>query len=1049
MRKLWCIILSIALIVPAFSAYVIADDNTKTDTISYNYSYDFENGYNRSDRNTRQMEKLNRGLVAIKTDSGVILSWRLLDSEDNIYGSAEKNVSFNIYRDNMKIDSVSKATFYTDTAIGTSYSVAPVIDSVEGEKCKPVSVMNNSYFDIPLEKPAPETVYDIDENVHNTYSFFPADCSTGDLDGDGEYEIVVKWTSSERDVGSPGDAPVYSGTVRFAAYKLNGTKLWDNDINLGKNVFSSAHTVQFLVYDFDGDGKAEMTCQTSLGSTDASGRYVTNAAKLNSDIYAITDDENANTDYRSGWVINTGREFMTVFEGKTGRAIDTIDLPTSRGSEGGSDYGDTSGNRSNRFVADVAYLDGQKPYAVYMRGYYFSRNGIQQRTSIAGISFDGERLSPDYRFDTKTNEEGYYKGAELYVGQGNHNCTVADVDNDGKDEFITGALCMEVDDNNEFKPRWCTFMEHGDALHIGDYDPTHKGLEFFTVHEDGNAISQYDTDEQKQAKIAGPDGIIGTDDDYGYVQKNAQAAGKYVICNFGMSVIDADTGEIMFHKGNTKDTGRGVMANTGSGGYYQITGIGSYQCNGNNEFTSTRNGAGSNFRIFWDGDLYDELLDGTNITNYNGNGFNASRYDCVKINGTKSNPALQADLFGDWREELVYPTTDGNTLRVFTTTEPTDYKIKTLMHDPVYRSGVAAEQTAYNQPPHVGFYMGEEVFKPQVTNIKVDVLNNIFALGENFDKSKIRVTAIYSDDTSEELENYAISGFDSSIKGEQQVTISYLGKSCSFVAKIQSASISDINGIYSTDLTELSRQKIPITDSEGYRGAFVIEHTFTLDTFPKDGTYDKKDESGFFFRFQPNSGVGGGWSIRKSDDTSYELFWKSASAMAVPSNDSQTTILNLGETYRFKYIITKVATGEGALVHLIISDMNGNIITDKSALPLRNMTNDVQKTNPLKYIEITNQASAEGSPASFKIENAVFYGYSSINSINGNSVSITLNNFSNSSVFAAKYGENGELVQLTKYNYTSDGDFIWDIPFEPDKVFMWTDNMIPIDFKTK
>ncbi len=1035
MRKLWCIILSITLIVPAFSAYVLAD--SKTDTISYNYSYDFENGYNQSDRNTRQMEKLNRGLIAIKTDSGTILSWRLFDSEDNVYGSASKNVSFNIYRDNIKIASVKKNTFYTDTETGTSYSVVPVIDGIEGEKCEPVKVMNNSYFDIPLEKPAPETVTfpypytvtDTDGNVtatltEATYSFFPADCSTGDVDGDGEYEIIVKWTSSERDVGEPG-GPSYSGTVRFAAYKLNGTKLWANDINLGRNVYSSAHTVQFLVYDFDGDGKSEMICQTSLGSTDASGRYVSHASSDDA-IAPFTDEQNEAADYRGvryndGRIIS-GEEFLTVFNGKTGEAIDTIDLPTSRGSEKGVDYGDDFGNRSNRFVSDVAYLDGQKPYAVYLRGYYFGRNG-KQRTSIAGISFDGQHLSPDYRFDTQVDEPGYYEGAEKYVGNGNHNCTVADVDNDGKDEFITGALCMEVNDNNEFKPRWCTYKEHGDALHIGDYDPTHKGLEFFTVHEDGDKNN--------------------TTGGYGYT--NAQG----VWCDFGMSVIDADTGEILFHVPNSKDTGRGCMANTGSGGYYQITGVGSYQCNGNNEFTSTRNGAGSNFRIFWDGDLYDELLDGTNITNYNGNGFNASNYDCVKINGTKSNPALQADLFGDWREELVYPTTDGNTLRVFTTTEPTDYKIKTLMHDPVYRSGVAAEQTAYNQPPHVGFYMGEEVFKPQVTNIKVDVLNNIFALGENFDKSKIRVTAIYSDDTSEELENYAISGFDSSIKGEQQVTISYLGKSCSFVAKIQSASISDINGIYSTDLTELSRQKIPITDSEGYRGAFVIEHTFTLDTFPKDGTYDKKDESGFFFRFQPNSGVGGGWSIRKSDDTSYELFWKSASAMAVPSNDSQTTILNLGETYRFKYIITKVATGEGALVHLIISDMNGNIITDKSALPLRNMTNDVQKTNPLKYIEITNQASAEGSPASFKIENAVFYGYSSINSINGNSVSITLNNFSNSSVFAAKYGENGELVQLTKYNYTSDGDFIWDIPFEPDKVFMWTDNMIPIDFKTK
>lgn len=1026
MKRLLGIILSISLLIPTLPYMIVSAAGKKTETISYNYSYDLENGYDKSKNHTRQMERLDRGLIAVRTTDGVYLSWRLFDSEDAVYGSSDSNVSFNVYRDGKKIASETKTTNYIDTVIGTSYSVAPVRDGVEGAKCEAVSVMNNSYFDIPIEKPAPETVYDASGTVHNTYSFFPSDCSTGDLDGDGEYEIVVKWTSSERDVGSPGDSPVYSGTVRLAAYKLNGTKLWDNDINLGKNVFSSAHTVQFLVYDFDGDGKAEMTCQTSLGSTDANGRYATKAAKEDSDIYAITDDENANTDYRGGWVINTGREFMTIFDGETGRAIDTIDLPTSRGSDKGIDYGDDFGNRSNRFVADVAYLDGIKPYAVYLRGYYFGRNG-KQRTSIAGISFDGERLSPDYRFDTKKGEPGYYEGADKYVGNGNHNCTVADVDNDGKDEFITGALCMEVNDDNEFKPRWCTYKEHGDALHIGDYDPTHPGLEFFTVHEDGDSTN--------------------TTGGYGYT--NAQG----VWCDFGMSVIDANNGDIIFHVPDREDTARGVMANTGSGGYYQITGVGSYQCNGNNNFTSTRNGAGSNFRIFWDGDLYDELLDGTTITNWNGSSmssvFNAGRYNCVKINGSKSNPALQADLFGDWREELIYPTTDGNNLRVFTTTTPTDYKIKTLMHDPVYRSGVAAEQTTYNQPPHVGFYMSEEVFKPQVTNIKVDVLNNVFTLGENFDKSKIKVTAIYSDGTSEELSGYIISGFDSSLEGEQRVTISYLGKSYSFTAIVKGASISDINGIYTTSSAELSRNKIPITDSKGYEGAFVIEHTFTLNSFPANGTYDKYDSSGFFFRFQPDSGTGGGWSIRKTDDNKYELFWKGSRAITVPSNDDQPTTLNLGETYRFKYILTKVATGEGALVQLIISDLDGNIITDTSGLELRNMTNDKQKVNPLKYIEITNQASEEGTSASFAIENAVLYGYSSINSINGNSVSLTLNNFSNSSVFAAKYGENNELVQIKKYDYISDGDFIWDLPFEPDKVFMWTDSMIPIDFKTK
>ena len=272
MKKLLCTVLSTVLAMSSAAALNMSAyaDSANTQQVSYNYWYNSSTGYTDENVHTRQMEKLDRGLIAIKTDGGVYLSWRLFDSEDNIFGSADKNVSFNVYRDGKKISEVATKTNYVDSTVGTNYSVAPVINGVEGEKCNPVTVYNNSYFDIPLSKPDDETIYDPSGNELATYSFFPADCSTGDVDGDGEYEIIVKWTSSERDVGSPGD-PAYSGTVHLAAYKLDGTKLWKNDIELGKNVYSSAHTVQFLVYDFDGDGKSEVMCQTSLGSKDGDG----------------------------------------------------------------------------------------------------------------------------------------------------------------------------------------------------------------------------------------------------------------------------------------------------------------------------------------------------------------------------------------------------------------------------------------------------------------------------------------------------------------------------------------------------------------------------------------------------------------------------------------------------------------------------------------------------------------------------------------------------------------------------------------------------------
>ncbi len=376
MKKLLCTVLSTVFAISSAAALNMSAyaDSTNTQQVSYNYWYNSSTGYTDENVHTRQMEKLDRGLIAIKTDGGVYLSWRLFDSEDNIFGSADKNVSFNVYRDGKKISEVATKTNYVDSTVGKNYSVAPVINGVEGEKCNAVTVYNNSYFDIPLLKPDDETIYDPSGTELATYSFFPADCSTGDVDGDGEYEIIVKWTSSEHDVGSPGN-PAYSGTVHLAAYKLDGTKLWKNDIELGKNVYSSAHTVQFLVYDFDGDGKSEVMCQTSLGSKDGQGKYVSNAAQTDEEIKAITDEENSTADYRGYGRITEGKEFLTVFNGETGVAMDTINLPTTRGSENGVDYGDDFGNRSNRFVSDIAYLDGEKPYAIYLRGYYFGRNG--------------------------------------------------------------------------------------------------------------------------------------------------------------------------------------------------------------------------------------------------------------------------------------------------------------------------------------------------------------------------------------------------------------------------------------------------------------------------------------------------------------------------------------------------------------------------------------------------------------------------------------------------------------------------------------------------
>lgn len=1091
MKKLFCAALSTVLTMSSFSALsspAYADD-TNTQQVSYNYWYNSSTGYTAENVHTRQMEKLDRGLIAIKTDGGVYLSWRLFDSEDNIFGSADKNVSFNIYRDGKKIGEVATKTNYVDSTVGTNYSVAPVINGVEGEKCAAVTVNDNSYFDIPLSKPANETIYDTSGNELATYSFSPTDCSTGDVDGDGEYEIIVKWTSSERDVGSPGD-PAYSGTVHLAAYKLNGTKLWNNDIELGKNVYSSAHTVQFLVYDFDGDGKSEVMCQTSLGSKDAQGKYVSNAARNDEEIKSLTDEENSTADYRGYGRITTGEEFLTVFNGETGAAMDTINLPTTRGSENGVDYGDDFGNRSNRFVSDVAYLDGEKPYAIYLRGYYFGRNG-KQRTSIAGVSWDGTSLSPTYRFDTQKGQEGYFDGAYQYVGNGNHNCTVADVDNDGKDEFITGALCMEVNDDNEFRPKWCTYLQHGDALHIGNYDPTHTGFEFFTVHED-----------------SGTNSLSGND----------------ITLDFGMSVIDAETGNIMFHEGASDDTGRGVMANVGAGGYYQIWSAknSARQSNGGTDFTTAtsltgRNTPSMNFRIFWDGDLYDNLLDGANITDWNGrnmsNVFSAENYDCVSINGTKANPSLQADLFGDWREEVVYPTTDGNALRVFSTTDTTEYKIKTLMQDPVYRSGVAAEQTAYNQPPHVGFYMGKEVFETrELTGISVTTqpTKTSYVPGESFDRTGMVVKANYSDGTSEEVNAYSVSEIDKNKIGEQTLTVSYLGKTTELKITVKSvsrisaqtskstyylgeniskntitvtayysdgtssvlnsdefevsgfdntlgtqtltikyldkttyltiqlldANIAALNKLYETSSTS---SELTTAQIGSYSGDFTIEHTVKINSIPANGNNDKNSSLGFFVRFMADKQTGGGWFLTKKSDSELNVVWKNTRASTVGT-------IKLGETYTFRYDFANVGNGNGATVSLTVLDSSGNAVASASGLNLRNFSDtNSGKESPITYVQIYNQANAN-STSSVEFANAKYYTTSEIN-VNGQNVIINIGCLTGMKVYAARYNQ-GLLADLADITPEKAGQSSVSLKFEPDKVFIWND-MTPVNYWQK
>lgn len=611
---------------------------------------------------TRYMEKLGRGLVAMKTDSGIYLSWRLL-------GTESYNTSFYVYRNNSLIATVSDSTNYLDTSgsVNDSYTVAPT----SGSACTAVKAFSSgeNFIDIPL---APIDDYIAPDGT--AYEYEVRDGSVGDLDGDGEYELVVKREANRQHAGAAGFNHMY-----LEAYEMDGTVLWR--IDMGQNMRAMTE-FSFLVYDFNNDGVAEIMCKTAPGTIDATGKYVTSVSQSS----AITSADNTADYHDSNGYILTGPEYLSLFDGRNGAALDTIVYPILRGTNSANDlnyiWGDNYGHRAEKCMSTVAYLDGVNPSAVLWRGIYFGQSKYGDgRTALAAVSVNSSnRLVVGNRFDTWSGQSGYTSGNEQYIGQGNHNLTVGDVDNDGYDEILSGGLCVD----HNMKALWCSYRGHGDALHLGEYDPTNNTLEYFTVHEE--AGTAYD--------------------------------GKTL--DYGMTLYDAKDGTERLHVGNTGDTGRGVMANLGMGGYYQVWGVGCYNGNGWNSFTQNSVVPSSyNFRIFWDGDLYDELLDATNpaktytpnIFDYNAStGAVESLFvssETRTINGTKATPILQADIFGDWREEFVSVTADGYAMRVYTTNISTTNKLYTLMHDSMYRQAVAWQNQYYKQPPHIGFYVSE------------------------------------------------------------------------------------------------------------------------------------------------------------------------------------------------------------------------------------------------------------------------------------------------------------------------------------------------------
>lgn len=594
----------------------------------------------------RFSENLNRGLIAVMADGYGFISWRW-------QGYEGLDVKYNLYKNGKLVNTEPmQLTNYTDINAkkGDKYSVAPVTDGTEGEKSEEVTILENAYFDIPVQVPEGGVINE------ESYTYNANDASAADLDGDGELEIILKWDpTNAHDAAQVG----FTGPCIIDAYKLDGTRLWR--INMGKNIRSGAHDTQFMVYDFDGDGCAEMAVRTADGTVAGDGTIIGDA---DADYAALNNGKNL-----------TGPLYLTVFKGADGSVIDTVDYDPQSYGDGYdiTDWGDGYGNRSERYLAGIGSFDGVHTGFIMCRGYYTGGEGpLGGRTVMAAYNLVDGKIQKVWRYDSKDIDN-------KYIGQGNHSMTMADIDYDGCDEVIYGSLVVDHDG----KAMYSTQLGHGDAQHVTDAIPSRPGLEIYSCHEDRNAEYSYE-------------------------------------------LRDARTGEIIVGGPQTGfDNGRACMADIDPAyegmEAWSSAGI---LTNADGVVISTKYTMAANFLNWWDGDLGREIQDGIYIQKWMPEEEKTSTIftakECVSINGTKSNPSLTADLFGDWREETIYPLKDNSALRVFTTTIPTAYRIPSLLSDTQYRNHVGLQNTCYNQPTHLSYYLGYDTTTIPVPQIYVN-----------------------------------------------------------------------------------------------------------------------------------------------------------------------------------------------------------------------------------------------------------------------------------------------------------------------------------------
>lgn len=629
----------------------------------------------RYDLSKLKREQLDRGVVALRDGDKVVVSWRTLKTD-------HAGEAFDVYRNGKKLNRqplTKGGTLFTDEHPLTTDATYEVRGGGRNGSFTLRASAPKGYLAVKLQKPADGVTPD-----GQAYTYYANDASVADVDGDGQYEIIMKWDpSNAHDNAHDG----FTGPTLFDCYKImpqtnrdENSLLWR--INMGINIRSGAHYVPFIVYDLDGDGRAELIVRTADGTCDAKGRVIGDSTadyrhRAPADAQSPTPEKewakyNKSGRPKTGRILS-GPEYITVFNGLTGEAMDTKPYIPERGDL--SDWGDDYANRSDRMLAAVAYLDGVHASALFCRGYY-------TRTVIAAWDWDGQELKQHWVFDT--NEPGTGKDGKphsTYAGQGNHNLRVADVDGDGCDEITYGSMCIDHDGQGLYN----TGMGHGDAIHLMAFDPQSTELQVWDCHE-----NRRDGSDFRNARTGEVIFQIPSTNDVG----RAMAA-DIDPTNPGVEMWSADSHGIRTIKGDVLNDAKDPN-DPQHGNHLRLGG----------------RRLSINFGIWWDGDLLRELLDHETVSKYDWEQQSVKdiiRFEGIRFNnGTKSNPCLAADILGDWREEVIARTPDSSELRIFVSTIPTDYRVDCLMEDIPYRLSTAAQNVGYNQPSEPSFYLGPD-----------------------------------------------------------------------------------------------------------------------------------------------------------------------------------------------------------------------------------------------------------------------------------------------------------------------------------------------------